>query len=163
MVPPGVRFQAEAVVACAASCHNPGTWRARGRDGRARRSTSGRLAWNRCRPTRRRGFSSPSSIFSSQSHHDQDHPLRLPADRHPVHGRRGHVLHPRTGQRDRHRRSQALVVIPLAYLVYLILTRIWMEILIVVFRIGDDIHAIRQAGGLGGPGAGATGGPTYPA
>lgn len=57
----------------------------------------------------------------------------------------------------------ALVVIPLAYLVYLILTRIWMEILIVVFRIGDDIHAIRQAGGLGGPGAGATGGPTYPA
>ena len=49
----------------------------------------------------------------------------------------------------------AFIVLPLAYLVYLILTRIWMEILIVVFRIGDDIHAIRQGGGLGG-------GPTYP-
>lgn len=50
----------------------------------------------------------------------------------------------------------ALVFVPLGYLVYLILTRIWMEILIVVFRIGDDIHAIRLGGGMGS-------GPTYPA
>ncbi len=50
----------------------------------------------------------------------------------------------------------AFIFLPLSYLIYLILTRIWMEILIVIFRIGDDIHAIRQAGGLGR-------GPTHPA
>jgi hypothetical protein len=43
----------------------------------------------------------------------------------------------------------ALIFVPLGYLVYLILTRMWMEILIVVFRMGDDIHAIRVGGGLG--------------
>lgn len=42
----------------------------------------------------------------------------------------------------------ALFVVPLGYLVYLILIRIWMEVLIVVFRIGDDIHAIRLGGGM---------------
>ena len=41
------------------------------------------------------------------------------------------------------------ILVPLGYLVYLILTRIWMEILIVVFRMGDDVHAIRQRGELG--------------
>ncbi len=45
----------------------------------------------------------------------------------------------------------AFVVIPLGYLIYLIVTRIWMEILIVVFRMGDDVRAIRTGGGLGGP------------
>ncbi len=49
----------------------------------------------------------------------------------------------------------ALIIVPLGYLVYLILIRIWMEILIVVFRLGDDVRAIRQ-GGLGR-------GPDYPA
>jgi hypothetical protein len=38
--------------------------------------------------------------------------------------------------------------VPLGYLVYLILMRIWMEVLIVVFRIGDDLHAIRLGGGM---------------
>ena len=45
----------------------------------------------------------------------------------------------------------ALVVVPLTYLVYLILTRIWMEFLIVVFRIGEDIRAIRTGAGGFGP------------
>lgn len=42
----------------------------------------------------------------------------------------------------------ALILVPLGYLVYLILSRMTMEILIVVFRIGDDVHAIRMGGGL---------------
>ncbi len=43
----------------------------------------------------------------------------------------------------------AFILVPLGYLVYLILTRIWMEILIVVFRMGDDVRAIRERGDLG--------------
>ncbi len=43
----------------------------------------------------------------------------------------------------------SLIFVPLGYLVYLILTRIWMEILIVVFRLGEDVRAIRLGGGLG--------------
>lgn len=43
----------------------------------------------------------------------------------------------------------ALIIVPLGYLVFLILIRILMEFLIVVFRIGDDIHAIRASGGTG--------------
>ena len=43
----------------------------------------------------------------------------------------------------------ALILVPLGYLVYLILTRIWMEILIVVFRMGDDVRAIRERGEMG--------------
>jgi hypothetical protein len=39
-----------------------------------------------------------------------------------------------------------IIVIPLAYLLYLVMARIWMEFVIVVFRIGDDIHAIRNRG-----------------
>jgi len=42
----------------------------------------------------------------------------------------------------------ALILVPLAYLVYLILARIALEILIVVFRMGDDMRAIRMGGGL---------------
>lgn len=45
----------------------------------------------------------------------------------------------------------ALFVVPLGYLVYLILIRIWMEFLVVVFRIGDDIRAIRLGGGMDPP------------
>jgi hypothetical protein len=40
----------------------------------------------------------------------------------------------------------ALVGVPLAYLIYLVLARIWMEFVIVVFRIGEDVHAIRVQG-----------------
>lgn len=43
----------------------------------------------------------------------------------------------------------AFILVPLGYVVYLILTRIWMEILIVVFRMGDDVRAIRERGELG--------------
>ena len=43
----------------------------------------------------------------------------------------------------------ALILVPIGYLVYLILIRIWMELLVVVFRMGDDIHAIRLGGGMG--------------
>ncbi len=43
----------------------------------------------------------------------------------------------------------AFILVPLGYLLYLILTRIWMEILIVVFRMGDDVRAIRERGDLG--------------
>jgi hypothetical protein len=49
----------------------------------------------------------------------------------------------------------ALVGVPIAYLIYLVFARIWMEFLIVVFRIGDDVHAIRVQGVRiqgGGPG-----------
>jgi hypothetical protein len=42
----------------------------------------------------------------------------------------------------------ALILVPLGYLVYLTLSRITMEILIVVFRMGDDIRAIRLGGGM---------------
>ena len=45
----------------------------------------------------------------------------------------------------------ALIGVPLGYLIYLILIRIWMEVLLVVFRIGDDIRAIRLGGGMGPP------------
>ncbi|MGI8775930.1 MAG: DUF4282 domain-containing protein [Acidimicrobiales bacterium] len=44
----------------------------------------------------------------------------------------------------------ALIIVPILSLVYLIMARIWMEFLIVVFRIGDDIRAIRIGGGSGG-------------
>ena len=49
----------------------------------------------------------------------------------------------------------SLIIVPIGYLVYLTLTRIWMEILIVVFRLGDDVRAIRMGGGL-------SRGPDYP-
>jgi len=41
----------------------------------------------------------------------------------------------------------ALIMVPIFYLVYLIMTRIWMEFLIIVFRIGEDIRATRLGGG----------------
>lgn len=51
----------------------------------------------------------------------------------------------------------SIIIVPIGYLLYLIMLRIWMEVLIVVFRIGDDIHAIRFSG-CGGGGGMAPGG-----
>jgi hypothetical protein len=48
-----------------------------------------------------------------------------------------------------------IILVPLGYLLYLIMARIWMEFLIVVFRIGEDIHAIR-VGGNAPPNAGGS-------
>jgi hypothetical protein len=57
----------------------------------------------------------------------------------------------------------AIIFVPLGYLIYLVLTRVWMEFLIILFRIGDDIHAIRVGGGGFGTGGGtAPGGSTPP-
>jgi len=62
----------------------------------------------------------------------------------------------------------AIVLVPIVYLIYLSLARVWMEVLIVVFRIGDDVHAIRMSGGFGpgspprGPAPGGPPGPTVP-
>jgi len=42
-----------------------------------------------------------------------------------------------------------LVVAPLVTLVYLILTRVWMEVLALFFRIGENTSAIAQALGSG--------------
>jgi Domain of unknown function (DUF4282) len=53
----------------------------------------------------------------------------------------------------------AILIVPLAYFFYLVTTRIWMEFLIVVFRIGDDINAIRRGGGGLSPRGPAPGGP----
>ena len=58
-----------------------------------------------------------------------------------------------------------LIVVPLLYLLYLILTRIWMEIVVVIFRIAEPIRdadetlkrieqLLAQQGG--GPAPGAT-------
>ncbi|MCA1695048.1 MAG: DUF4282 domain-containing protein [Actinobacteria bacterium] len=45
----------------------------------------------------------------------------------------------------------SLIFIPILYLVYLIMTRIWMEILLVVFRMGEDIRHMRMTSGGFGP------------
>jgi hypothetical protein len=37
-----------------------------------------------------------------------------------------------------------LIFVPIFYLVYLILLRITMELIVVFFKIGDDVHAIRN-------------------
>ena len=45
----------------------------------------------------------------------------------------------------------AVIFVPVIYLIYLIFARVWMEFLIVIFKIGEDLHAIRVGGGgLGG-------------
>lgn len=51
----------------------------------------------------------------------------------------------------------AIFIVPLLYLVYIILLRIGMEVLIVVFRIGEDIRAMRLGGGPGLAGGGFAG------
>ena len=43
----------------------------------------------------------------------------------------------------------AIIFVPIMYLLYLILLRIWMEIIVVFFKIGEDVHAIRHRGGPG--------------
>ena len=44
----------------------------------------------------------------------------------------------------------AIIFVPIFYLIYLILLRIWMEIIVVFFKMGEDVHAIRH--GAAGPG-----------
>lgn len=55
----------------------------------------------------------------------------------------------------------SLIFVPLLYLVYLIMTRIWMEILFVIFRIGEDVRQICVNGG-GFRSAGPPTGPPAP-
>lgn len=43
----------------------------------------------------------------------------------------------------------AIIVIPLAYLIYLTFARIGLEILMVIFNIGKDVRAIRERGEVG--------------
>jgi len=44
----------------------------------------------------------------------------------------------------------AIIFVPIFYLIYLIMLRIWMELIVVFFKIGEDVHAIRhRAGGRG--------------
>lgn len=50
-----------------------------------------------------------------------------------------------------------IVIAPIAWLLYMIWARIGLEVLIVVFRIGDDVRRIAW-----GPGAGPTPPPGYP-
>ncbi len=53
----------------------------------------------------------------------------------------------------------ALILIPLAYLIYLTVARIGLEVLIVVFRIGEDVRELRDLARArphgGGPGVSA--------
>ncbi|WP_344971629.1 DUF4282 domain-containing protein [Salinactinospora qingdaonensis] len=41
-----------------------------------------------------------------------------------------------------------LVATPILGMIYLILLRIWMELLIVIFKIGEDLRAMRERGGF---------------
>lgn len=44
----------------------------------------------------------------------------------------------------------AIIFVPIFYLIYLIMLRIWMEVIVVFFKIGEDVHAIRhRAAGRG--------------
>jgi len=56
----------------------------------------------------------------------------------------------------------AIIFVPIVYLIYLIWTRVLMEILIVIFRIGEDLHQIRRAGGGMGGGGGTPRQPQTP-
>lgn len=53
----------------------------------------------------------------------------------------------------------ALVLVPLITLLYLVFARVGMEVLAVLFRIGEDVRTIARAvpGGAGGVGAGPSG------
>jgi hypothetical protein len=42
----------------------------------------------------------------------------------------------------------AIVVVPIAYIVYMIVARITLEVLMLVFNIGKDVRAIREQGAL---------------
>jgi hypothetical protein len=57
----------------------------------------------------------------------------------------------------------AIIFVPIFYLIYLILLRIWMEVIVVFFKIGEDVHAIRhRAAGPSAPGSGGVPpSPTY--
>jgi uncharacterized membrane protein len=53
----------------------------------------------------------------------------------------------------------AIIFVPIGYLLYLVFTRIWLELIIIVFRIGEDIRAIRTSGGgMGQAGSNPPGG-----
>ena len=41
----------------------------------------------------------------------------------------------------------ALIIVPIGYAVYLIITRIYFELVAALFRIADDIRAIRRGHG----------------
>jgi uncharacterized membrane protein len=57
----------------------------------------------------------------------------------------------------------AIIFVPIGFLLYVIAARIWMELIIIVFRIGEDIRAIRTEGrGLAGGGAAGGGLPPLP-
>jgi uncharacterized membrane protein YphA (DoxX/SURF4 family) len=44
----------------------------------------------------------------------------------------------------------AIIFVPIFYLIYLIMLRILMEMIVVFFKIGEDVHVIRhRAGGRG--------------
>lgn len=38
----------------------------------------------------------------------------------------------------------ALVIVPLGYLIYLTLARVGLEVLMVIFRVGDDVRELRE-------------------
>jgi hypothetical protein len=38
-----------------------------------------------------------------------------------------------------------LIVVPIAYLLYMIITRIYFELVAAFFRVADDVHAIRRS------------------
>jgi hypothetical protein len=54
----------------------------------------------------------------------------------------------------------ALPVTAVIFLAYVILARIWLEIIIVVFRMAENIQKMADGGGSGAPGAGGAG-PSY--
>jgi Domain of unknown function (DUF4282) len=37
-----------------------------------------------------------------------------------------------------------IIFVPIFYLIYLIMLRIWMEVIVVFFKLGEDVHAIRH-------------------
>jgi hypothetical protein len=43
----------------------------------------------------------------------------------------------------------AVIVVPIAYFLYLMFARIGFEILMVLFNIGKDVRSIRERGGTG--------------
>lgn len=48
----------------------------------------------------------------------------------------------------------AIIGAPILFIVYMIVTRIWLEIVIIVFRIGEDVRRIADAPRSAGPAVG---------
>jgi|SRR5580658_430950 hypothetical protein len=56
----------------------------------------------------------------------------------------------------------AIIVVPLAYLIYLTIARITLEVLMVIFNIGKDVRTLRERGETEpGPGASAKASPSW--